>query len=90
MPTPVYARLDCTSRCHDDDADSSLSANDRPHPLHRLRPVSQSQSQVIVGGTLIRRSPLGVTDIQLVEVRVSSLVFVERNVGGRKLNILVT
>ena len=25
---------------------------------------SQSQSQVIVGGTLIRRSPLGVTDTQ--------------------------
>ena len=27
--------------------------------------VSQSQSQVIVGGTLIRRSPLGVTDTHL-------------------------
>ena len=26
----------------------------------------------------------------MVRVRVSSLVFVERNVGGRKLNILVT
>ena len=30
----------------------------------RIVVVSQSQSQVIVGGTLIRRSPLGVTDTQ--------------------------
>ena len=38
---------------------------------------------VIVGGTLMRHSSGEVMDIR---VRVSSLVFVERNVGGSKLS----
>ena len=42
-----------------------LPKKERNGTVSDRRIVSQSQSQLIVGGTLIRRSPLGATDTQI-------------------------
>ena len=53
----------------------------------RSRVISDGSHDRTDSGKLFRNLPSGV---RIYRVWVSSLVFIERNVGGRKLNILVT
>ena len=55
----------------------------------KLEEVAEERQTVVRCGGVNRGSVLPVATSALEGVRVSSLVFVERNVGGHKLNILV-